>query len=168
MMYRIVVKDGRRWTDLGEGPWRRFENALDYANAEVGLPWKIQKRSAGGRWSSVRGAAGDAGGRFRNAGGRRSKVSGKRGNVKKRRRNAGPRSVRKTMKRLKAGGYVPVKRHRYGPYYKGKPQRAKNAPARVKGRRVKGGRAVSLRNFTGTIVRKSDGTVNILGRGRRR
>ena len=41
-------------------------------------------------------------------------------------------------------------------------------PARVKGRKVKGGRAVTLRNFTGTIVKKSDGTVGILGRGRRK
>lgn len=41
-------------------------------------------------------------------------------------------------------------------------------PPRVKGRKVKGGRAVTLRNFTGTIVKKSDGTVGILGRGRRK
>ena len=41
-------------------------------------------------------------------------------------------------------------------------------PASVKGRKVKGGRAVTLRNFTGTIVKKSDGTVGILGRGRRK
>ena len=38
----------------------------------------------------------------------------------------------------------------------------------VKGRKVKGGRAVSLRNFTGTVVQKKDGSVNILGKGRRR
>lgn len=37
----------------------------------------------------------------------------------------------------------------------------------VKGRKVKGGRSVTLKNFTGTIVKKSDGTVDILGRGRR-
>jgi hypothetical protein len=40
-------------------------------------------------------------------------------------------------------------------------------PPRVKGRKVKGGRAVTLKNFTGTIVRKSDGQVEILGRGRK-
>lgn len=40
-------------------------------------------------------------------------------------------------------------------------------PPRVKGRKVKGGRAVTLKNFTGTIVRKSDGRVEILGRGRK-
>lgn len=40
-------------------------------------------------------------------------------------------------------------------------------PARVKGRKVKGGRAVTVRNFTGTIVKRSDGTVDILGKGRR-
>lgn len=38
----------------------------------------------------------------------------------------------------------------------------------VRGRKVKGGRSVTLRNFTGTIVKRSDGTVNILGRGRKR
>ena len=41
-------------------------------------------------------------------------------------------------------------------------------PARVKGRKTKGGRAVTLKNFTGTIVKKSDGTVQIVGRGRRK
>ena len=41
-------------------------------------------------------------------------------------------------------------------------------PPRVKGRKVKGGRSVTLRNFTGTIVRKSDGRVEILGRGRKK
>lgn len=44
---------------------------------------------------------------------------------------------------------------------------AKKNPPRVKGRKVKGGRAVTLRKFTGTIVRKKDGTVEILGRGRK-
>ena len=37
----------------------------------------------------------------------------------------------------------------------------------VKGRKVKGGRAVTLKNFTGTVVRKSNGQVLIQGRGRR-
>lgn len=40
-------------------------------------------------------------------------------------------------------------------------------PPRVKGRKVKGGRAVTVRNFTGTVVKKRDGTVQIVGRGRR-
>ncbi len=34
------------------------------------------------------------------------------------------------------------------------------------GRKVKGGRAVSVKNFTGTITRKNDGTVIIRGRKR--
>ena len=34
------------------------------------------------------------------------------------------------------------------------------------GRKVKGGRAVSLRNFTGTVTRKSNGSVIIRGRNR--
>ena len=37
-------------------------------------------------------------------------------------------------------------------------------PRRVKGAKVAGGRAVSLRNFTGRVIRKRDGTVQILGR----
>lgn len=41
-------------------------------------------------------------------------------------------------------------------------------PPRVKGRKTKGGRAVTLKNFTGTIVKKSDGTVQIVGRGKRK
>ena len=40
-------------------------------------------------------------------------------------------------------------------------------PPRVKGRKVKGGRAVSLKNFTGTVVKKANGQVQIMGRGRR-
>ena len=32
------------------------------------------------------------------------------------------------------------------------------------GRKVKGGRAISVKNFTGTITRKNDGTVIIRGR----
>jgi len=46
--------------------------------------------------------------------------------------------------------------------------RMKGNPPRVKGRKTKGGRAVTLRNFTGTVVKKSDGTVQIVGRGRRK
>ncbi len=44
---------------------------------------------------------------------------------------------------------------------------ARSNPARVKGRKVKGGRSVTLKNFTGTVVRKSDGRVEIRGKGRR-
>jgi hypothetical protein len=44
----------------------------------------------------------------------------------------------------------------------------KRNPPRVKGRKTKGGRAVTLKNFTGTVVKKSDGTVQIVGRGRRK
>jgi hypothetical protein len=40
-------------------------------------------------------------------------------------------------------------------------------PRRVKGAKIAGGRAVSLRNFTGRVIRKRDGTVQILGRTRR-
>lgn len=47
-------------------------------------------------------------------------------------------------------------------------KKAKLNPPRVRGRKVKGGRAVTLRNFTGTIVRKADGRVEILGRGRKK
>jgi hypothetical protein len=36
-----------------------------------------------------------------------------------------------------------------------------------KGRKVKGGRAVTVRNFSGTIVRKTNGQVVIHGRGKR-
>lgn len=40
-------------------------------------------------------------------------------------------------------------------------------PSRAKGRKVKGGRAVTLRNFTGTITRKANGQVVIRGKGRK-
>lgn len=103
---------------------------------------------------------------------RRRKVSSRKT------RNAGPRSVRKSKKVARARGQTyyetkPFKFRKFRQpkdirrgYLTGQPK-LKNPP-RVKGRKVKGGRSVTLRNFTGTIVRKSDGTVNILGRGRRR
>lgn len=70
---------------------------------------------------------------------------------KPKRRNASKRSVRKRVaKALKK--YV----------------RGQSNPLHVKGRKTKGGRAVTLKNFTGTIVKKSDGTVQIVGRGRRK
>ena len=41
-------------------------------------------------------------------------------------------------------------------------------PAPVKGHKVKGGRSVTLHNFTGSIIRKSNGQVVIKGRGRKK
>lgn len=41
-------------------------------------------------------------------------------------------------------------------------------PAKVKGRKVKGGKAVSLKNFTGTVIRKTNGQVVISGRGKKK
>lgn len=46
-------------------------------------------------------------------------------------------------------------------------QKKRTNPARVKGRKVAGGRAVSLKNFTGSVIRKSNGQVVIRGRGKR-
>lgn len=102
-------------------------------------------------------------------------------------RNAGPRSVRKSKKVARARGQTyyetkPFKFRKFRQpkdirrgYLTGQPKpigysggKFRSNPPRVKGRKVKGGRSVTLRNFTGTVVRKSDGTVNILGRGRRR
>jgi len=40
-------------------------------------------------------------------------------------------------------------------------------PRRVKGAKCNGGRSVSLRNFTGRVIKKRDGTVQIVGRTRR-
>jgi hypothetical protein len=39
-------------------------------------------------------------------------------------------------------------------------------PRRVKGAKCSGGRAVSLRNFTGRVIRKRNGQVIIVGRKR--
>lgn len=87
--------------------------------------------------------------------------------------NAGRFSIRKTKKRMKAKERAS---HSMGRalYDKGFTTRyiselkKRGNPPRIKGRKVKGGRAITLRNFTGTIVKKSDGTVGILGRGRRK
>lgn len=43
----------------------------------------------------------------------------------------------------------------------------KGNPPRVKGHKVKGGRAVTLRNFTGTVVKKGSQVI-IRGRGKRK
>ena len=71
------------------------------------------------------------------------------------RRKAGMRnpSKRKTVKRVSAA----LKKYMAS---------LKN-PAKSKGRKVKGGRAVSLRNFTGTITQKANGQVVIRGKGKR-
>ena len=85
------------------------------------------------------------------------------------RRNAGPHSLRKTKKVVRKMSAARDPSFDVGAWARRiKQLRKKQNPPRVKGRKVKGGRAVSLRGFTGTIVRRSDGTVNILGRGRRR
>ncbi len=33
--------------DCGEGPWESEEEALEFAEAEVGLPWQVEQRSDG-------------------------------------------------------------------------------------------------------------------------
>lgn len=75
--------------------------------------------------------------------------------------NAGRRSIRKSKKTIKSA-------LRSLGIHKSRISATKLNPPRVKGRKTKGGRAVTLKNFTGTIVKKSDGTVQIVGRGRRK
>lgn len=41
-------------------------------------------------------------------------------------------------------------------------------PKRVKGAKVKGGRSVTLTNFTGRVIRKRNGQVQIIGRIKKR
>lgn len=41
-------------------------------------------------------------------------------------------------------------------------------PKRVKGAKVKGGRSVILTNFTGRVIRKRNGQVQIIGRIKKR
>jgi hypothetical protein len=31
----------RRWHDVGEGPFENQQEAVDFANSEVGLPWIV-------------------------------------------------------------------------------------------------------------------------------
>lgn len=76
--------------------------------------------------------------------------------------NAGRRSIRKSKKAIK------TLLRRAGIHKSRISATTKLNPPRVKGRKTKGGRAVTLKNFTGTIVKKSDGTVQIVGRGRRK
>ena len=40
-------------------------------------------------------------------------------------------------------------------------------PSKVKGHKVKGGRAVTLKNFSGTVIRTNRGQVLIHGRGKK-
>jgi hypothetical protein len=35
------LDEGQRWHDVGEGPWDNQQDAIDFANAEVGLPWIV-------------------------------------------------------------------------------------------------------------------------------
>jgi hypothetical protein len=41
-------------------------------------------------------------------------------------------------------------------------------PRKVKGAKCNGGRSVSLRNFTGRVIRKRNGQVQIIGRVRKK
>ena len=42
--YFVYVKDEGRWRDSGEGPWDNRADAVDFANAEVGVKWKIVRK----------------------------------------------------------------------------------------------------------------------------
>lgn len=96
--------------------------------------------------------------------------------------NAGPRSMRKSKKAIKtkytkmgrsgvlgSSTFGPKYKYSGHPFSRGTTDRLRKFnPPKVKGRKVKGGRAVTLRNFTGTIVKKQDGTVQIVGKGKRK
>lgn len=86
--------------------------------------------------------------------------------------NAGRFSIRKHKKRLvrkeREGALSMADAKTLGLLRGLKGRRLQSNPPHVKGRKTKGGRAITLRNFTGTIVKKSDGTVQIVGRGRRK
>ena len=87
-----------------------------------------------------------------------------------RRSNAGPHSFRKTKRAISklSGGKAAARDWQKRMKALIKERGGKMNPPRVKGRKVKGGRAVTVRNFTGTIVKKADGTVQIVGKGRRK
>lgn len=72
-------------------------------------------------------------------------------------RDAGKRAAAKLEKALRSGQTRGIVR-----------SFEKLNPSRVKGRKVKGGRAVTLKNFTGTVVRKANGQVQIVGKGRKK
>jgi len=40
-MYRIEIWIDGVWRDSAEGPWDSYQDALDFAQAEVGAPWHI-------------------------------------------------------------------------------------------------------------------------------
>lgn len=86
-----------------------------------------------------------------------------RGNAGWRKTGLGKRSIRASKKRWLKRGHTREEITRLI-----KSELKHKNPPRVKGRKTKGGRAVTLKNFTGTIVKKSDGTVQIVGRGRRK
>lgn len=74
-----------------------------------------------------------------------------------------PQKVKKQLNYAEFSGMYPsrVSRHDGTHVVKEKPVK-RNA-----GRKVKGGKAVSLKNFTGRVIRKSNGQVLIEGRGKR-
>lgn len=82
-------------------------------------------------------------------------------------RGNGPMSLRQTKRTVKRVAGAKEARE-WAKRMKALSRERRGNPPRVKGRKVKGGRAVTLRNFTGTIVKKADGTVDILGKGRRK
>ena len=84
-----------------------------------------------------------------------------RGNAGWRKTGLGKRSIRASKKRWLKRGYTREEIKRVLTHMKPN-------PPKVKGRKVKGGRAVSLKNFTGTIVKRANGTIQILGRGKRK
>ena len=46
MFHVIVNTNTGGWHDCGEGPWDRFEQALNSADVEVGMPWIVVHRHA--------------------------------------------------------------------------------------------------------------------------
>ena len=40
-VYIVEVKQGGRWKDCGEGPWGSSSAAARFAQAEVGLDWRV-------------------------------------------------------------------------------------------------------------------------------
>jgi hypothetical protein len=65
------------------------------------------------------------------------------------------------------GGSVPGSHGMLQLKFGAKRGRVQNNPRHVKGAKCAGGRSVSLRNFTGRVIKKRDGTVQILGRTRK-
>lgn len=88
-----------------------------------------------------------------------------RGNPGWKRTGLGERSVKASKKRWLKRGHS---REDVNRLVKQLRRKKHENPPKVKGRKVKGGRAVTVRNFTGTIVKKADGTVQIVGRGKKK